>query len=301
MRLFGGERIQALMTRLNVEEDQPIETGMLTKSIESAQRKVEGRNFSIRKRVLQYDDVMNTQRGIIYSQRLKVLNNDSLKDVIAKMIEESIQGDVNMYLSDGGVHDDWNMTGLRDHFLGYLTTEDDLNYTVAELADMEKADIVKLLTDRAKELYAKKEQEFGEHTMRELERVILLKNVDTKWINHIDAMDELKRGMGLRSYGQKDPVMEYRSEGFDMFDEMIASIQEDTVKMLLTVRMREREEVKREQIAKPTMATHGEQDKSVRRQPIRREKIGDNDPCPCGSGKKYKKCCKMKENASAQQ
>ena len=301
MRLFGGERIQALMTRLNVEEDQPIETGMLTKSIESAQRKVEGRNFSIRKRVLQYDDVMNTQRGIIYSQRLKVLNNDSLKDVIAKMIEESIQGDVNMYLSDGGVHDDWNMTGLRDHFLGYLTTEDDLNYTVAELADMEKADVVKLLTDRAKELYAKKEQEFGEHTMRELERVILLKNVDTKWINHIDAMDELKRGMGLRSYGQKDPVMEYRSEGFDMFDEMIASIQEDTVKMLLTVRMREREEVKREQIAKPTMATHGEQDKSVRRQPIRREKIGDNDPCPCGSGKKYKKCCKMKENASAQQ
>ena len=301
MRLFGGERIQALMTRLNVEEDQPIETGMLTKSIESAQRKVEGRNFSIRKRVLQYDDVMNTQRGIIYSQRLKVLNNDSLKDVIARMIEESIQGDVNMYLSDGGVHDDWNMTGLRDHFLGYLTTEDDLNYTVAELADMEKADIVKLLTDRAKELYAKKEQEFGEHTMRELERVILLKNVDTKWINHIDAMDELKRGMGLRSYGQKDPVMEYRSEGFDMFDEMIASIQEDTVKMLLTVRMREREEVKREQIAKPTMATHGEQDRAVRRQPIRREKIGDNDPCPCGSGKKYKKCCKMKENASAQQ
>ncbi len=301
MRLFGGERIQALMTRLNVEEDQPIETGMLTKSIESAQRKVEGRNFSIRKRVLQYDDVMNTQRNIIYSQRLKVLNNDNLKDVISKMIEESIQSDVDLYLTDGHVHDDWNMAGLRDHFLGYLTTPDDLNYTVEELAEMEKSDVVKLLTDRAKELYAEKEREFGEQTMRELERVILLKNVDTKWINHIDAMDELKRGMGLRSYGQKDPVIEYRTEGFDMFDEMIAAIREDTVKMLLTVRMREREEVKREQVAKPTMAVHGEQDKAVRRQPVRKEKIGDNDPCPCGSGKKYKKCCKMKENASAQQ
>ena len=299
MRLFGGERIQAMMDRLNVEEDQPIETGLLTRSIESAQRKVEDRNFSIRKRVLQYDDVMNTQRGIIYGQRQKVLNNDNLKDVIKGMIEETVKSDVDMYLADGDVHDDWNLEGLRDHYLGYLTGPDDLQYSVQERADMEKDDISSMLTERAMTLYEAREKEFGEQMMRELERVVLLRTVDSKWIEHIDAMDELKRGMGLRSYGQKDPVIEYRNEGFDMFDNMIASIREDTVRILLTIRVRKQEPVKREQVAKPTTASHGEQDKGVKRQPVRKTKVGDNDPCPCGSGKKYKKCCKLKENASA--
>ena len=298
MRLFGGERIQAMMDRLNVEEDQPIETGLLTRSIESAQRKVEDRNFSIRKRVLQYDDVMNTQRGIIYGQRQKVLNNDNLKDVIKGMIEETVKSDVDMYLADGDVHDDWNLEGLRDHYLGYLTGPDDLQYSVQERADMEKDDISSMLTERAMTLYEAREKEFGEQMMRELERVVLLRTVDSKWIEHIDAMDELKRGMGLRSYGQKDPVIEYRNEGFDMFDAMIASIREDTVRILLTIRVRKQEPVKREQVAKPTTASHGEQDKGVKRQPVRKTKVGDNDPCPCGSGKKYKKCCKLKENAS---
>ena len=291
MRLFGGERIQGLMTRLNVDEDQPIETKMLTSSIESAQRKVEGRNFGIRKNVLKYDDVMNNQRAIIYGQRQKVLNNDNLKDVIQDMISEMVTEDVNLYLADGDVHDDWNIVGLRDHYLGLLTTAEDLNYTVQELADLEKKDIIDELVKRAKELYEKREKEFGEDLMRELERVVLLKNVDTKWINHIDAMDELKKGIGLRAYGQKDPVISYRQEGFDMFDEMIASIREDTVRMLLTVRLQSQSEVKREQVAKPTMASHGDDtEKAVKRQPIRKEHIGPNDPCPCGSGKKYKKC-----------
>ncbi len=298
MRLFGGERIQAMMDRLNVEEDQPIETGLLTRSIESAQRKVEDRNFSIRKRVLQYDDVMNTQRGIIYGQRQKVLNNDNLKDVIKGMIEETVKSDVDMYLADGDVHDDWNLEGLRDHYLGYLTGPDDLQYSVQERADMEKGDISSMLIERAMTLYEAREKEFGEQMMRELERVVLLRTVDSKWIEHIDAMDELKRGMGLRSYAQKDPVIEYRNEGFDMFDNMIASIREDTVRILLTIRVRKQEPVKREQVAKPTTASHGEQDKGVKRQPVRKTKVGDNDPCPCGSGKKYKKCCKLKENAS---
>ncbi len=298
MRLFGGERIQAMMDRLNVEDDQPIETGLLTRSIESAQRKVEDRNFSIRKRVLQYDDVMNTQRGIIYGQRQKVLNNDNLKEVIEGMIDEAVRSDVDLYLADGDVHDDWNLAGLRDHYLGYLTGPDDLQYDVQERADMKKEDIASMLVERAMKLYESREKEFGEQMMRELERVILLRTVDSKWIEHIDAMDELKRGMGLRSYGQKDPVVEYRNEGFDMFDNMIASIREDTVRVLLTIRIRQQEPMKREQIAKPTTASHGEQDKGVKKQPVRKTKIGDNDLCPCGSGKKYKKCCKLKENVS---
>ena len=163
---------------------------------------------------------------------------------------------------------------------------------------MEKGDISSMLIERAMTLYEAREKEFGEQMMRELERVVLLRTVDSKWIEHIDAMDELKRGMGLRSYAQKDPVIEYRNEGFDMFDNMIASIREDTVRILLTIRVRKQEPVKREQVAKPTTASHGEQDKGVKRQPVRKTKVGDNDPCPCGSGKKYKKCCKLKENAS---
>ncbi len=294
MRLFGGERIQSLMDRLNVDEDQPIETKMLTNSIESAQRKVEGRNFDVRKSVLKYDDVMNNQRAIIYGQRLKVLNNDSLKDIIQKMLEDTIQSDVDTYLANGDVHDDWNITGLRDHYLGWLTTPEDLNYSTAELADQNKKDIANTLIERAKKIYAEREAEFGEELMRELERVILLKNVDVKWIDHIDAMDQLRKGIGLRAYGQKDPVISYREEGFDMFDEMIASIQEDTVRMLLTVRLKKEAPVEREQVAKPTTAVHGESDGTVKKQPVRKVHVGDNDPCPCGSGKKYKKCCGMK-------
>ncbi|MEG2813065.1 MAG: preprotein translocase subunit SecA [Oscillospiraceae bacterium] len=295
MRLFGGEKIQNLMEKLNVEDDQAIEMKILTNTIESAQRKVEGRNFSIRKNVLQFDDVMSKQREIIYGQRAKVLNNDNLRDIIQDMITDSITEIVNVYLADNEVHDSWNMEGLRDHFLGVLTTADDLHFTVNELADLSKKDMIAFLVERAQTLYRKQEENFGEEIMRELERVVLLKNVDTQWVEHIDAMDELKRGIYLRAYGQHDPVVEYRVEGFDMFDEMISSIREDTVKMLLTSHLSADTEVKREQIAQPTSAVHGDVEKTVKKKPVHIEKIGSNDPCPCGSGKKYKKCCGMDE------
>ncbi|MGI5896449.1 MAG: preprotein translocase subunit SecA [Oscillospiraceae bacterium] len=295
MRLFGGERIQNLMEALKIDEDQPIENKMLSNSIESAQRKVEGRNFSIRKNVLQYDDVMNRQREIIYGQRAKVLDGEDIHESILGMIKETIEETVAQYLPDSEIHDDWNMVGLRDHYMGYLTGPDDLNYTVNELADMEKADISKQLIDKAMELYEGREKLLGPQMLRELERVILLKMVDTKWIDHIDAMDELRRGISLRAYGQRDPVVEYRLEGFDMFDEMVASIRADTVRLLLTIQLKSSEEPKREQVAKPTTTSLGGE-KVVKKQPVRKQKIGRNDPCPCGSGKKYKKCCGMHEN-----
>lgn len=295
MRLFGGERIQNLMEALKIDEDQPIENKMLSNSIESAQRKVEGRNFSIRKNVLQYDDVMNRQREIIYGQRAKVLDGEDIHESILSMIKETIEETVAQYLPDSEIHDDWNMVGLCDHYMGYLTGPDDLNYTVNELADMEKADISKQLIDKAMELYEGREKLLGPQMLRELERVILLKMVDTKWIDHIDAMDELRRGISLRAYGQRDPVVEYRLEGFDMFDEMVASIRADTVRLLLTIQLKSSEEPKREQVAKPTTTSLGGE-KVVKKQPVRKQKIGRNDPCPCGSGKKYKKCCGMHEN-----
>lgn len=296
MRLFGGERIQNLMNALNIDENQPIENRMLSNSIESAQRRVEGRNFSIRKNVLQYDDVMNRQREIIYGQRAKVLNGEDIHEFILSMIKDTIAETVNQYLPDSEVHDNWNITGLRDHYMGYLTGPNDLNYTVHELADMEKADITAQLTDKAMELYESREKLFGSELLRELERVILLKTVDTKWIDHIDAMDELRRGISLRAYGQRDPVVEYRLEGFDMFDAMVESIRADTVRLLLTVQIKSSEEPKREQVAKPTAVSLGGGDKTIKKQPVKKQKIGRNDPCPCGSGKKYKKCCGLHEN-----
>ncbi len=295
MRLFGGERLQNIMNTLKIEEDQPIENGILTRSIESAQRKVEGRNFGIRKNVLQFDDVMNKQRELIYGQRNMVLDGENLKDYIVKMIKDHIEESVNTYLSDSDDHDNWNIDGLRDHFMGYITDESDLHFEGQDLGLTEKKDIIKQLEQKAFAKYDAREEMFGAEIMRELERVVLLRNVDTKWMDHIDAMDELRQGIYLRSYGQRDPVVEYRLEGFDMFDEMIASIREDTVKMLFTVQIRTEEEPQREQVAKPTVESRGMGDHSVKKMPVKKQKVGDNDPCPCGSGKKYKKCCGMKD------
>ena len=295
MRLFGGERIQNLMNTLGIEEDQPIENKILTNSIESAQRKVEGRNFGIRKNVLQYDDVMNKQRELIYGQRNKVLDGENLKEYIMNMLRDSITDTVGIYLNDSDDHDTWNLTGLRDHFLGYITDENDLNFEGQDLGMVEKSDITKQLIDKATKRYEEREEKFGSEIMRELERVVLLRNVDSKWMDHIDAMEELRQGISLRSIGQRDPVVEYRLEGFDMFDEMIASIREDTIKMMLTVQIRTEEEPQREQVAKPTVESRGDGNRSVKKMPVRKQKVGDNEPCPCGSGKKYKKCCGMKE------
>lgn len=290
MRLFGGDKIQGLMETLKIEEDMPIEAKILSGTIQNAQSKVEGRNFGIRKSVLQFDDVMNKQREIIYKQRAQVLDGEDLSQITSKMVSDVIDSGVARYINDTDVHDDWNLKGLREYFKGWLTTDRDLHFTTEELAEASAEQISTMLKERAQKLYAEREEKFTPEIMREIERMILLKNVDTKWMDHIDAMDELKRGIYLRSYGQKDPVVEYRLEGFEMFDALIDEIREDTVKMLMTVQLRTNDEPKREQVAKPMTATHG--DETITKQPVHvGDKVGRNDPCPCGSGKKYKKCC----------
>ena len=263
MRIFAGDRLENMMRTLNVDEDTPIESKALTKIIESSQRKVEGRNFNIRKNVLNYDDVMNTQREIIYKQRAQVLDGEDIHDSILKMFEELIAGTVKQYINEEETdHNQWNLVGLRDHFLGWITEEGDLEYDETDLVGLTTADITEALTEKAKSLYAAKEEEFGSEVMRELERVVLLKVVDTKWMAHIDDMDELKKGIGLRAYGQQNPVVEYRYEGFEMFDAMVDSIREDTVRMLLTVRLQKNQAPEREQVSKPDAPNAGAGDGS---------------------------------------
>ena len=287
MRLFGGERLQSLMTTLKIDEDMPIDAKLISSSIESAQRKVEGRNFEMRKNVLKFDDVMNKQREIIYGQRSKVLEGEDLKSEIAKMRAESVEKTADIYLAADEDKENWNLNGLRDYYSGWLLTDGDLRFDKDEFEKLKKEDVVRIIRDRMEERYAAREKEFGEETMRELERVALLRNVDLKWMDHIDDMSDLKQGIYLRGYGQHDPVVEYRIEGFEMFDSMIEAIREDTVKMLLTVRLRA-EEPKREQVAVP-MESGG--DGTAPQRPAAKKKVGRNDPCPCGSGKKYKHCC----------
>ena len=287
MRLFGGERLQSLMTTLKIDEDMPIDAKLISSSIESAQRKVEGRNFEMRKNVLKFDDVMNKQREIIYGQRSKVLEGEDLKSEIAKMRAESVEKTADIYLAADEDKENWNLNGLRDYYSGWLLTDGDLRFDKDEFEKLKKEDVVRIIRDRMEERYAAREKEFGEETMRELERVALLRNVDLKWMDHIDDMSDLKQGIYLRGYGQHDPVVEYRIEGFEMFDSMIEAIREDTVKMLLTVRLRT-EEPKREQVAVP-MESGG--DGTAPQRPAAKKKVGRNDPCPCGSGKKYKHCC----------
>ena len=295
MRLFGGERIQNLMESLKLEDDVPIETKVLTGIIENAQRKVESRNFGVRKNVLQFDDVMNRQRELIYSQRSKVLDGEDMSGYIQKMITEVIDLAIERYIANDDIRDNWNLDGLREHFKGFLTTENDFRYKDAnELAGLEKEQLTNMLKERAHEKYTERETAFTPAVMREIERVILLRHVDTKWMDHIDAMSELKQGIYLRSYGQRDPVIEYRFEGFQMFDEMIASIREDTVKMLFLAQLRAGGDgaPERVRVANPTDALHS--DSPPKKQPVRKtaaQKVGVNEPCPCGSGKKYKKCC----------
>ena len=286
MRLFGGQRIQSIMEALKIEEDMPIDQKMLSNSIEGAQKKVEGRNFEIRKSVLRYDDVMNQQREIIYGQRGKVLEGEDISESIANMRRESVEKTVDIYLANDETKADWNLDGLRDYYLGWMLTDGDLRFTKEEMAKITKADIVELLHGRMEEVYSAREEQFGSEMMREIERVALLKNVDLKWMDHIDAMSDLKQGIHLRSYAQHDPVVEYRIEGFDMFDQMIEAIREDTVKMLMVVRVKAAPQ--REQVAVP-IETSG--DGSVSATVEKKKKVGRNDPCPCGSGKKYKHCC----------
>ena len=292
MRLFGGDRMDSLMATLGIDEDTPIENRMLSNIIESAQRRVEERNFGIRRDVLKYDDVMNTQREVIYKQRDTVLADGNVRDSIMKMIEESIRDTVAQYTAEED-HLQWNMDGLRSYYAGWLVRDTDLRYTPQELEDLEQEDLFTLLHDRAMEIYAQKEQKYSADIMREAERVILLTTVDRYWMDHIDNMDELRRGIHLRSIGQHDPVVMYRNEGFEMFEQMVAAIREDTAHAMLTLELRSEEQPQRRQVAKVT-GTSGGSDGTDKKQPVRKtaaQKVGRNDPCPCGSGLKYKKCC----------
>ena len=293
MRIFGGERVQSLMDSLGLEEDVPIENKLITNTIESAQKKLEASNFAIRKQVLQYDDVMNQQREIIYKQRQMVLDGEDISGKLHEMMRQAIDDACTNYLN-GETADDWDFAGLRRHFMNWLCLPTDFNYTTEQLGDLTKEGIADELYKRGMDILTAKEKRYGAKTMRELERICLLRNVDSKWMEHIDNMDQLKQGMGLRGYGQHDPVVEYRIEGFAMFDEMIASIREDAVHMLLTIEIRQQNaEPKREQIAKPTGDNAPGDTGAKAPAPVRVTKIGRNDPCPCGSGLKWKKCtCK---------
>ena len=293
MRIFGGDRVQSLMDSLGLDEDVPIENKLITNTIESAQKKLEASNFAIRKQVLQYDDVMNQQREIIYKQRQMVLDGEDISGKLHEMMRQAIDDACTNYLN-GETTDDWDFAGLRRHFMNWLCLPTDFNYTTEQLGDLTKDGIADELYKRGMDILTAKEKRYGAKTMRELERICLLRNVDSKWMEHIDNMDQLKQGMGLRGYGQHDPVVEYRIEGFAMFDEMIASIREDAVHMLLTIEIRQQNaEPKREQIAKPTGEGAPNQAGAKGAAPVRVTKIGRNDPCPCGSGLKWKKCtCK---------
>ena len=289
MRLFGGDRLGNMSM---FPDDQPLESKMLTNVIENAQQKVESRNFAARKSTLEFDDVMNQQRNKIYSQRDQVLNGESIKDSILKMISDTVSTQCSLYLNDPKVHDNWNIEGLRSYFMGWLTTPDDFNYTPEQLGNITPEEVAKQLTDRAYEIYEKKEEEFGSDIMRRLERKVLLDRVDHYWMDHIDAMDELRNGIHLRAYAQHNPIVEFRNESYDMFNAMSEAICEDTTRMMLSVRIVREDDLKRRQAAQITAENVGGGDtKGNTVVKNKSQKVGRNDPCPCGSGKKYKKCC----------
>ena len=288
MRIFGSERIQGVIDKLGLEETEAIESKMVTKAIENAQKKVEGNNFDIRKNLLGYDDVMNLQREVIYRQRTEVLEGKNLKEQIEGMIEEVISDAVNSHLS-GEVQDIEAEVRTLLQYLEEICLPHGI-VTVEELADLSNEQIKNKLTETIMDIYKGKEFEFGEEQLREIERVVLLRVVDQKWMDHIDNMDHLKQGMGLRAYKQQDPIQAYQMEGSAMFEEMIEGIKTETVKFLFHVRVER--PIEREQVAKETSASHGQDDNSLKKEPIKNDhKFGRNDLCPCGSGKKYKNCC----------
>ena len=290
MRIFGSEKLQAVVDRLGLEETEAIESKMVTKSIENAQKKVEGNNFDIRKTLLGYDDVMNKQREVIYKQRSQVLEGENLEDSVQAMIEDVITNAVQAHL--GNIDEDDFEKELGD-LIKYL--EDIMlphgKFTVEELKTNSNEEITRKFIECAREIYKEKEEFVGSEQMREIERVIILRVVDTKWMDHIDDMDHLKQGIGLRAYKQQDPIQAYQMEGSAMFDEMINNIKIDTVRYLFHVKV-EAEKPQRERVAKETGASHGGDSQEIKKKPVKKEpKVGRNDLCPCGSGKKYKSCC----------
>ncbi len=290
MRLFGSERVMGMMEKLGVDEDTPIDAKMLSGAIENAQKQVESRNFQTRKSVLEYDDVMNTQRKVIYEQRRQVLDGEDLEQNIQNMIHGMIARSVEGHFGEQKSMSAEGWEEAVKPFRGLFLRGEELHLSDGELAGKSSEELTELLQERARTVYAKREADFGPQIMRELERVVMLRVVDEYWMDHIDAMDELRQGIGLRAYGQTDPVVEYKREGYEMFEEMVAAIQEETVRRLYLVRLQPNASVQRERVAKVTGESAGT-DGSVKKQPVKKTvKIGRNDPCPCGSGLKWKKC-----------
>ena len=294
MRLFGSERVMGMMEKLGVDEDTPIEQKMLTNAIENAQRQVESRNFQTRKNVLQYDDVMNTQRKVIYEERRKVLDGEDLHEAIQAMLHNTVENAIQGHIGEQKHMSAEDFREATAVFHTMFLHPGELALTDEELQQYTAEQLVELVEGKAKEVYAAREKEFGEQLMRELERVLMLRVVDEYWMDQIDAMNDLKQGIGLRAYAQTDPVVAYKKEGYEMFEQMIAAIQEETLRRLFLVRLRQNQEVRRERVAKVT-GESGASDGTVQKQPQRKViKIGRNDPCPCGSGLKWKKCtCKQ--------
>ena len=294
MRLFGSERVMGMMEKLGVDEDTPIEQKMLTNAIENAQKQVESRNFQTRKNVLQYDDVMNTQREVIYKERRKVLDGEDLQESIQNMLHNTVENAIRGHMGEQKHMTAEDFREATAQFRNMFLKPGELELTDEELQQYDEDGLVDLVVGKAKEVYAAKEQELGSPLMRELERVLMLRVVDEYWMDQIDAMNDLKQGIGLRGYAQTDPVVAYKKEGYEMFEQMIAAIQEETLRRLFLVRLRQNQEVKRERVAKVT-GESGAGDGTVQQRPQRKViKIGRNDPCPCGSGLKWKKCtCKQ--------
>ncbi len=284
MRLFGSDNISGLMDKLGMEEDVPIEHPIISKSIEAAQKRVENRNFDMRKNVLEYDDVMNKQREVIYEQRRQVLLGENLKETITKMIEDLVDGAMEIYCNQGVHPEDWDIEGLLNYSEQLYLPHHDLK--PEEFEDVGREQVKEMLLERSLATYDTREEEIGSEQLREIERVILLRVVDDKWMDHLDAMDQLRQGIGLRAYGQKDPLVEYKFEGYQMFQNMISSIQEEVVRYIFRVSVVEEPAVQHRNVVE----NRYEEENGHR--PVKAEKkIGRNDPCPCGSGKKYKKCC----------
>lgn len=289
MRLFGSERMMDIFNALGIEEGQQIEHKMLTKAIETAQKKIESNNYAIRKNLLEYDQVMNEQREIIYGERLRVLNGESMRDVIYKMITDNVEAAVDTCISDDRGSGEWDLKELNQILAPIVPIRP---VTPESVKGVKKNELKHALKEEAVKLYESKETEFPQpEAIREVERVILLKVIDRKWMDHIDDMMILRQGVGLQSYAQKDPLVEYKLAGYDMFDGMTQAIQEDTVRLLFNTRIEQK--VEREQVAKVTGTN---KDESLQRAPVKRDtaKVYPNDPCPCGSGKKYKNCCGRK-------
>ena len=282
MRLFGSENILGLMDKLGMDDSIPIENNIISKGIENAQKKVEARNFDIRKHVLEYDDVMNQQREVIYAQRRQVLMGENLKDSILDMIKKVVARTIDSFSGESPYPEEWDLAAiLQAAEQSFLPNH---KLTKEKLASMEADEVREYIEEEALKAYQAREEQLGEETLRELERLVLLKVVDAKWMDHLDAMDQLRQGIYLRAYGQRDPLTEYKFEAYDMFNQMIEEIQQETVRYVYRVNVVERPEERTDMVENK----YAEENAKT---PVRSDKIGRNDPCPCGSGKKYKKCC----------